>query len=101
MDRSRLTRKAAAKSARKTADVARSSRALTLSDENRSSTDLARSLTSARAAGPGAERHVAAVDADVAASHKRGLVARQEQDGVGDVLAGPNPPNWVALAESA
>src|SRR5439155_20654857 len=49
------------------------------------------------AAGPGAERHVAAVDADVLAGHEARFVAGQEQHHVGDILTGANAPDGVAL----
>ena len=51
--------------------------------------------------GPGAEGHVAAVDAHELAGHEAGLVAGQERHHVGDVLGCPDASDRLRLAPSA
>src|SRR5437762_10034093 len=47
---------------------------------------------------PGADGHIAAVDAHVFASHEAGAVTGQERDHVGDVLARANASDWLGFA---
>src|SRR5947208_506719 len=56
------------------------------------------SVSGSGAAGPGAESHIATVDAHVLTGHERRLVAGQEQDQVGDVLAGADSTERMCRA---